>query len=281
MSPNQPATRSPGLLTSRPGASTQKLPRLARLAGPHYGHFLGSSVLARALFEGTRVFYPFHFEVGTRRLAPPLAHEQYGAYSPHDENRERYRNRSGFDQKRGEGGEDGRDRYGKDPRPRDAAGHAPPHSAKPARRAGAQHGTGHDLRRAHGQPPCRGELDDRRRDRLGREPMDRLHPDDPGTHRTYDAPAARPCPEADRDRGGEGDPRRYFELRKVSRAKQGEGYDGHRLLCVVGPVAERDETTREELKLAEGAIGRARACPTEEVEEHDGNDVSDHEPHDG
>src|SRR3712207_8856061 len=45
------------------------------------------------------------------------------------------------------------------------------------------------------------ELDHGRGDRLGGEPVDGIHPHDPGSHGPDDTPAAGPRPEADRECG--------------------------------------------------------------------------------
>src|SRR5215213_10982740 len=181
--------------------------------------------------------------------------------------------RPGFDDERGEGGEGGRGWDREDPSPYDAASDAPSHGAESAGGAGAHDGARHHLRRAHGQPPRRCQLDHGRGDRLGGEPIDRLHPDDPGPHRADDAPTPGPRPEADRKGGGERDPRRDGELRKVARAKQGEGDDSHSLLRIVGSVAKCDETAGEELKSTERTVGLARTRSAEQVEKNDGEHV--------
>src|SRR5215204_203821 len=73
----------------RPGASSQKLPRLLRLSDPSHRRSLGHVFRARALFSGTQVAHCPRYKVGARLLASPLAHEQSEDYSPQDEDRER------------------------------------------------------------------------------------------------------------------------------------------------------------------------------------------------
>src|SRR5215216_6296934 len=75
-------------------------------------------------------------------------------------------------------------------------------------------------------------------------------------------------------------PSRDDELREVARAEEGEGDDRHRLLRIVRAVAEGDETAGEELEPAERTVSVAWPGPAQEVEEQDGDDVSDEEADD-
>src|SRR5919112_1354395 len=98
--------------------------------------------------------------------------------------------------------------------------------------------------------------------RLGGEPVNGLHPDDPSSHSADDAPTPSPRSQADRERGSIGDPRRDGELRKVARTEEGERDNSHGLLRVVGSVTEGDKTAGEELKSTEHAVGLARTRST-------------------
>ena len=79
-----------------------------------------------------------------------------------------------------------------------------------------------------------------RRD-LGRERVDRRGPEVPGAHAANDTPTAHSCSEREGQRRRDTNPARDVEVVDRSRCQQDSYGETHRLLPVVGTVADRDE----------------------------------------
>src|ERR671912_960903 len=145
-------------------------------------------------------------------LAAHPPHKQgKNCYAQHQD-REDAREWSGFDKEGCEGRQGGRGGDGEDPRPDDAASNTPSNGAEPPGRARTHDGARHDVRSTDRKPPRRRRLDDCGAYRLCGEPVDGLHLNDPAAHCSDDAPASCPCPQPNRQRGGEDYPRRDDEF---------------------------------------------------------------------
>src|SRR2546425_12650446 len=159
-----------------------------------------------------------------------------------------------------------------DPGGDDPSGDAPPHRREPPRRPNAEDGARDGVRRGDRNAEARGDLDDRRRGGLGREPVDWLQRGDAHAHSPDDPPATRRRPEADRERADDLDP--GVDVKLAGIAVEGidrQRDDAHRLLSVVPPMAEGHVRARQDLSAAEETVHEAIAhIPQEPVDpEHE------------